>query len=194
MIDLIFPTFVYIHDFTGTDLVRIQSEIELALPKIQQNQQHNGLAGKVDSTFDFTNTKHTNDVVDFKLNFFNECLHNALSDYLASLNYNGNKPSLDGSWFNFFNKDQFYHDHNHPHVKVAGVYFYKTNGVDGKLRFSNPNPNMFFCNFPGDGMSEQFMTYPPIQGRLMLWPSWLIHRVEPNNSDEQRISVGLNFK
>lgn len=193
MIDVIFPTFVYIKDFTGDELLTIQTEIRNVLPKIKQ-QEHTGLAGRINSSFDFTNSKHTNDVVEFGLHCFKKCVQSAADEYLYSLQYQGDRLNLEGSWVNFFNKDQFYHDHSHPYVKVAGVYFYQTNGVDGKLRFSNPNQHMFFNNFPADGMSEQYVTYPPVQGRLMLWPSWLIHRVETNNSDEQRISIGVNFK
>lgn len=193
MIDVIFPTFVYIKDFTGDELLTIQTEIRNVLPKIKQ-QEHTGLAGRINSSFDFTNSKHTNDVVEFGLHYFKKCVQSAADEYLYSLQYQGDRLNLEGSWVNFFSKDQFYHDHSHPYVKVAGVYFYQTNGVDGKLRFSNPNQHMFFNNFPADGMSEQYITYPPVQGRLMLWPSWLIHRVETNNSDEQRISIGVNFK
>jgi uncharacterized protein (TIGR02466 family) len=35
--------------------------------------------------------------------------------------------------------------------------------------------------------------YQPIAGRLIMFPSWLNHCVDPNQSDDIRISVSFNF-
>ena len=33
----------------------------------------------------------------------------------------------------------------------------------------------------------------PIPGRIIMFPAWLWHSVEPNKSDDIRISVSFNF-
>jgi uncharacterized protein (TIGR02466 family) len=33
----------------------------------------------------------------------------------------------------------------------------------------------------------------PIPGRIIMFPAWLWHAVEPNNSNDIRISVSFNF-
>ena len=35
--------------------------------------------------------------------------------------------------------------------------------------------------------------FEPIAGRLIMFPSWLTHCVDPNESDELRISISFNF-
>ena len=32
----------------------------------------------------------------------------------------------------------------------------------------------------------------PEEGKLMIWPSWLLHYVKPNLSDDTRISIAFN--
>jgi len=36
-------------------------------------------------------------------------------------------------------------------------------------------------------------SYEPIAGRLIMFPAWLTHCVDPNQSDDTRISVSFNF-
>lgn len=36
------------------------------------------------------------------------------------------------------------------------------------------------------------MTYEPVPGRLILFPAWLQHGVEPNLSDADRVVVSFN--
>ena len=35
--------------------------------------------------------------------------------------------------------------------------------------------------------------YEPIAGRCIMFPSWLMHCVDPNESNDIRISVSFNF-
>jgi len=194
VIDSLFPTPIFIHDFKGDTLNKIQDEIDIALPEIETYRKKSTDAGQVDSTFRFNDDQYVSDIIKFKLDHIKNIFTEAVHAFAYSIKYKGPFLSLDGSWFNFFEKDGFYYDHNHPGVKVAGVYYYRTTNQDGKLRFQNPNPYMFFGNWPADGMDEECIYYPPIQGRLMLWPAWMVHRVELNHSDQTRISIGINFK
>ena len=36
--------------------------------------------------------------------------------------------------------------------------------------------------------------FPPIEGRVLVFPSYLSHQVQENKSDEDRISVSFNIK
>jgi len=36
-------------------------------------------------------------------------------------------------------------------------------------------------------------SFEPKAGRLIMFPAWLVHCVDPNMSDELRISVSFNF-
>ena len=35
--------------------------------------------------------------------------------------------------------------------------------------------------------------YDPLEGRILMFPAWLWHCVEPNESNDIRISVSFNF-
>jgi uncharacterized protein (TIGR02466 family) len=35
--------------------------------------------------------------------------------------------------------------------------------------------------------------FNPLEGRMLIFPSYLAHQVEPNESDEDRISVSFNL-
>ena len=37
------------------------------------------------------------------------------------------------------------------------------------------------------------VSYQPVAGRCIMFPAWLIHCVEPNESNDIRISVSFNF-
>jgi uncharacterized protein (TIGR02466 family) len=37
------------------------------------------------------------------------------------------------------------------------------------------------------------VTYKPTAGRMLLFPSWLDHGVEPNLSDEERVCLSFNL-
>ena len=190
---MLFPTPVYVHDFTGDQLSSIQKEIAANLPNIETYKRADREAGNIVSTFRFANDTYVNDLNVFNLEITKARIMERVHEYAYTIGYKGNFLKLQGSWFNFFYKDSFYHDHVHPGVKVAGVYYYKTNEQDGKLRFTNPNPHMFFGNWPADGMQEESVRYGPRDGRLILWPAWLVHRVESNITNSERISIGINF-
>ena len=44
---------------------------------------------------------------------------------------------------------------------------------------------------PRDLLREAY--YEAIPGRLIIFPAWLWHKVEPNQSNDIRISVSFNF-
>jgi len=189
----LFPTPIFIHDFEGADLKLIQDEITLSLPEIRKSQNHSTFTGSVNSTFKFDQEENVNDIKKFNLKVFNDVAISAIRAYSQMIDYRGPVLKIDGSWINFFNNGNFYHDHNHPGVKVAGVYYYATNGKDGDLKFQNPNPYMYSYQWPADGTPQDCMIFPPKVGRLMLWPAWMIHRVEQNQTDSERISIGINY-
>lgn len=189
-----FPTPILIHDFADQDLLAIQKEIEYSLPLIRMSSKGQDKPGSANTTFDFSHQSHVNDIQKFNLRTLNDMVMKALSAYVYHIQYNGPELNLDGSWISFLNKGDYYHDHNHPGVKVAAVYYYATNGNDGSIRFTNPNPYMFSGQWPADGTSEECIFFPPKVGRLIMFPAWMVHRVEENHTDNERISISINFK
>ncbi len=85
-----------------------------------------------------------------------------------------------------------------------GVYYVQASSESGRIFFTDPRTRAQVLqphldpNQPRlqDAWSEVY--FQPIEGRLVLFPAWLVHEVEPNMSDAEgpdadRISVSFNF-
>ena len=85
--------------------------------------------------------------------------------------------------------------HNHPQSALSGVYYVQAAEGCGDLFFRDPREavNMF-----APPLKERTpwtfdrVTYRPRVGRLLIFPSWLLHGVAPNLSDQTRVCVSFN--
>ena len=88
--------------------------------------------------------------------------------------------------------------HIHPNALFSGVYYVKSNPKSGRLKIMDPRPGaqmympMRKKGDPGRDMWRD-ADIEPIEGRIIMFPAWLWHAVEPNDSNELRISVSFNF-
>ena len=88
--------------------------------------------------------------------------------------------------------------HQHPNSLWSGVYYIKAPKNSGHLKIDDPRssaamvrPNHKKGPLPSRLFRETH--YEPIAGRCIMFPSWLMHCVDPNNSNDIRISVSFNF-
>jgi hypothetical protein len=91
-------------------------------------------------------------------------------------------------WININGKGSYNEKHNHmgtsPNSKkqsiLSGVFYLNIpNGDSGNIIFSEKNGNE--------------ISIKPDNGDLLLFPPEMIHRVEPNNTNEERISIAFNY-
>lgn len=102
------------------------------------------------------------------------------------------------SWLNVNQKGEEHHLHNHPNSVVSGVLYYHCNNQDA-IEFWNPYSQGKAVNLNPDKASTNYMTF---QGSmypfsvetfdLILFPSWLEHKVKTNNYDKERVSLSFN--
>jgi uncharacterized protein (TIGR02466 family) len=186
-----FSTPIFAYDLTGSDLETVQSEIASNLEQIRKvaSDTSTQWGDSVVTTFN-----GTNDIEAYNLIALNNFLFGAVQEYMNNIRYIGAPVELVESWFNFYKKDGFQYDHTHPNYRISGTYYYASNGEDGSIRFQNPNQHVHAHLFPADGVSTESISYTPKVGRLLLFPSWLVHRVNMNNTDHERISIAMNFK
>jgi len=88
--------------------------------------------------------------------------------------------------------------HQHPNSLWSGVYWIKTPKNCGHLKIDDPRsaaamvrPKQKEGQLPSRLYRETH--YEPIAGRCIMFPSWLMHCVDPNESNDTRISVSFNF-
>jgi uncharacterized protein (TIGR02466 family) len=86
--------------------------------------------------------------------------------------------------------------HNHPNSILSGVYYLQAPENCGGIFFSDPRPASQMLIPP----VEEFnlwtfpkVSYKPHAGMMLLFPSWLLHGVEMNMSEELRISLSFNI-
>ena len=114
-----------------------------------------------------------------------------------------NEPILGNMWANINPPGGYNRAHLHPNCVWSGVYYVKTPKNCGGLKMKDPRTGAEMIspklreryNHP-DKMPERLwreVHYEPVAGRCIMFPAWLIHGVEPNESNDIRISVSFNF-
>ena len=95
-------------------------------------------------------------------------------------------------------KWMYNNSHIHPNSLFSGVYYVKGQPNSGRLSLMDPRPGAQQCmptrkkgKLPRELWRETY--YDPIPGRLIMFPAWMWHKVEPNKSNDIRISVSFNF-
>ena len=105
-----------------------------------------------------------------------------LGNMWANINYHGgyNKP------------------HVHPNALFSGVYYVKTPPNCGSLICQDPRPGIQTCmptrieeKIPKHLWRDVHLQ--PQENRAIMFPAWLWHSVQPNESNDMRISVSFNF-
>ena len=100
------------------------------------------------------------------------------------------------SWLNVTKPGEFHHEHSHSNSILSGVFYISTEEGDS-ITFTDPNfkvkeilkvePKEF--NVWNSGTCAS----PSKTNELILFPSWMNHRVEPNEmATTDRISISFN--
>ena len=91
--------------------------------------------------------------------------------------------------------------HHHPQCNLAGVFWIKVPPKSGNLLFESPHSftsfteiNCYTDKFRKSTNSYLTYSYKPIEGEIVIFPSFLSHSVLRNESDEDRISYSFNIK
>jgi len=106
-----------------------------------------------------------------------------------------------GLWININNKDNYNCLHNHPGCDLAGVLWINIPKESGNFEFASPHNfiassvlNSYEENFKLDTYNYPAYKMFPKEGSMLVFPSYLDHMVEPNKSDEDRISISFNIE
>ena len=97
-------------------------------------------------------------------------------------------------------KGDFSPRHYHSNSWLSGVYYFKQLKNSGAVQFHAHRPYGWSCSSmnPIESLEEinditsGGHVINPIEGDLLLFPSAMIHYVEPHSSDFERISIAFN--
>ena len=184
-----FPTIVYVKDLENADELNSYlekhivewSEKDKGVEKTNVNGWH--------SQTDMNHKKEYEPLIRELFQMQNEIIQD------AHLNM---EPKLGNMWANINYKDGYNNSHIHPNSFFSGAYYVKAQPNSGRLHFLDPRLGVQQCMppmkkgiLPRELWREGY--YDPVPGRIIMFPSWLWHRVEPNKSNDTRISVSFNF-
>jgi uncharacterized protein (TIGR02466 family) len=109
------------------------------------------------------------------------------------------RPVLDNLWININPIGGFNIPHVHGESIFSGVFYVKGTKDNGNIIFTHPAinipyhlPEIIIDKFNLINSGSVF--HHPQPGKLLMFPSWISHYVEPNLINEERISIAFNLK
>jgi uncharacterized protein (TIGR02466 family) len=114
------------------------------------------------------------------------------------------EPAIDNMWANVNPRHAFNRSHIHPNVLWSGVYYVQAPPGAGRIYFTDPRAQAqaitarFAPDTPRNPLAWSEVYFEPVEGRILLFPAWLMHEVEPNLTELEgpaadRISVSFNL-
>jgi uncharacterized protein (TIGR02466 family) len=177
-----FPTPIFYSDAPKSLKETIRSEYDNAEQQIILKTENGTWNDNVSTTFD-TITDVLNEA---NLPTLKSYIFSMVEEFDKCLFPNNQQKIVFGnSWINYCKKYQYQDKHDHLNFSISGIYYLKTNGKDGNLRISAPNQLI--------ARQQSDVEYEPKEGRIILFPSWVLHSVRANMTDSTRVSLAFNF-
>ena len=137
-----------------------------------------------------------------------ELIQEACEEYLRRFARPGTLKALRSSfssdfWSAVYTPGIVHSHHTHQMSLVSAVYYSKAGARNTPIVFSDPRgatPIDNYEQFIGEHAFEprapfhQQLSYFPEEGELVLFPSWLVHKVPTHNGTTERVSWPYNLK
>ena len=103
------------------------------------------------------------------------------------------KYSITNSWLNVHYRGGKTHPHNHSNTFMAAAAYLHMPENGGFLEAKDPLEDLkgFYYHDTHDWMWREI---PVVSGDILVFPGWLKHRTQVNNSDEERWVLTTNFE
>ena len=102
------------------------------------------------------------------------------------------KVILEDLWINIAKTTHYQEEHHHGNCLFSGTIYMNVDEKSGNFIFQNPlMTESIIMGHPS--VLPQSYIIPPKNGMITLFPSWLIHKVSPNLSFQDRISMSFNI-
>ena len=118
-----------------------------------------------------------------------------VNDYCAQIT-GLNNLMLGNFWVNINQKYDYNRSHDHQNSILSGVYYVDCEGDDvGNFVAERDDTAEFFLGTYKNvsGFTGTSFSITPLTGFAFLMPSWVLHSVEQNLTDRDRISVAFNL-
>lgn len=93
-------------------------------------------------------------------------------------------------WCSVYNEGDSHGSHNHPNSLIAGTYWASAGDASSSLFMEAP----WKSHIMHDNIPIGVFKYRPNAGDMLVWPSWIDHRVPTQGpSDVTRIAISFNL-
>jgi uncharacterized protein (TIGR02466 family) len=119
----------------------------------------------------------------------------AITERLDYFKYTQRDFFITSCWGNVHRRGNSIGWHRHPNSFISGVYYVETPEPCSALLFNDPRKaELVFDVARSEDTVWNSPLYPvaPVAGNVLLFPSWLEHTVNSNESDGERISISFN--
>ncbi len=196
-----FPTYIYFMDVPGG------AELNQALKQAIYAMREQDADGLHRSNVKQVGAWHSQDDLNRRDEFAelsNQVLEAAGGVYQDQAYDPNFVPGIDNMWANVSPRHAFNRTHIHPGVIWSGVYYIQAPENSGRIYFTDPRvqAQMLRPRIHAEGRLQAHnwteVYFEPVEGRLILFPAWLSHEVEPNLSESEgdagvRISISFNL-
>jgi uncharacterized protein (TIGR02466 family) len=128
-----------------------------------------------------------------------EFIRHHIREYWNGLDYaDFHTPDIVHMWANLAPKGGNIIQHNHSPFEIAGSFYVNVEPDMGKLALVNPL-EVVLGRLPyySNNESKQGRYYfdhlvEPKPGKLVLFPGWMYHKTQPNETEKERLVIGMN--
>ena len=187
--EYLFPTIIYIKDLPNAN--ELNSYLEKHI--VEWSNQDKGVSKtNVNGWHSQTDMNHKKEYEPLIRELFQ------MQNEIVKEEHLDMEPRLGNMWANINPPGGYNNNHIHPNSLFSGAYYVKAQPNSGRLALMDPRPGVqqiMPTRKPGKMPRELWRDayYDAVPGRLIMFPSWLWHKVELNQSNDVRISVSFNF-
>lgn len=129
---------------------------------------------------------------------FINSIHSSINEAFLDMQWNLTKQNIQitSMWSIINQKEALNGRHIHGNNFISAAYYVKAPKNSGNIVFFDPRsaPSYHHPITTGPNkLNADSHNIQPVDGLLVLFPSYLHHAVEPNNSNEERIVISFNI-
>jgi uncharacterized protein (TIGR02466 family) len=123
-------------------------------------------------------------------------IHSFASAMIESVNDAPTRPAFMNMWTTIYPPGAFVPEHVHSNALLSGVFYAQAPEKCGNLVFRDPASvaKIMFMRKMGEFPSVDTLHVQPVKtGSMVIFPAWLPHSTEVNESDQDRIIISFNL-
>tara|TARA_R100000152_G_C6741501_1_gene165291 strand:- start:30 stop:1043 length:1014 start_codon:yes stop_codon:yes gene_type:complete len=188
----LFPIPVYITRYRNdyTNEMRFIHNAECIGTNDPEQKQINNLYGKKNSNRQSVD----NFILDNpELENIRKWIYLKVNEYARTIMGSKSEMVITQSWLNKNGRGESHHEHAHPNSMISGVWYPQINETLPPIEFRTPSHRDVTMQIETyNQFNSATFLLPMKMGELIMFPSNLSHSVQPNQSDEERISLSFN--